>query len=263
MPARWNAIVVSVTISVTMAVKKSKPHQVLIDLIFMYLFAPFFSLVLHALCATYRWDIRGRENMVPFWDEGRPVIVGCWHGRLLMIPYAWNKIGNGDVHVLMGKNRNGELITRIVSTFNMKAIRGGSRSGGEEARRQMADAVLQSRSSTLALTPDGPHGPRYQSKIGMAHLSRTLNIPVVWVSATSHRASRATTWDRFMLPLPFSKVVVYFAAPTYPAAHAELPLEEYRELLDIRGRALLRELDLEAGQLIGEDDTLLREKQLS
>lgn len=195
--------------------------------------------------------------MRPFWDEGRPVCVGCWHGRLLLIPYAWQKLGRGETWVLMGSNRNGELITRIVATFNMKAIRGGSRKGGEEARRQMAKVVDESPATTLSLTPDGPHGPRYISKMGMAHVSRSLNIPVVWVSATARWALRFRTWDRFLFPLPFSRVIVEFSAPTFPEAHAQLTLEEYRNELDRKGRALLRALDEEIECLSAEDRRIL------
>jgi lysophospholipid acyltransferase (LPLAT)-like uncharacterized protein len=204
------------------------------------------AVCLRLLCATIRWKVEGLEHLKPFWGAGAPVIVACWHGRLVMIPFAWLRHGGGRIYVLMGLNRNGELITRIVSRFNMKAIRGGSRSGGKEARDEMAKAVAQDPATTLALTPDGPHGPALVSKMGMAHLSRAASLPVIWVSAAAAWSVRLGTWDRMQLPLPFSRVTVRFSAPMFPATWAASSLDEYREALDRAGRDELARLD--AGQ---------------
>ncbi len=214
-----------------------------LDWLFAQVLAPLLAALLHGLCATLRWDIRGLENLQPFWGEGRPVIVCCWHGRLLMIPHAWQRHGRGRAHVLMGRNRNGELITRIVARFRMDAIRGGSRSGGEAARRMMAEAVRHGGAETLALTPDGPHGPPQVSKMGAVSLSRSLDIPLLWVSASARRAVRFGTWDRFMLPLPFSRVRVVFGPPQHPRDHAHRSLEEMRDAIDEIGREAQRRVD--------------------
>lgn len=201
------------------------------------------AVLLRLLCATLRWKVEGLEHLVPFWGAGSPVIVACWHGRLVMIPFAWQRHGGGRIYVLMGLNRNGELITRIVDRFNMKAIRGGSRSGGKEARDEMARVVLQDAATTLAVTPDGPHGPALVSKMGMAHLSRSSSLPIIWVSAAASWALHLGTWDRMQLPLPFSRVTVRFSAPMFPAAWAASTLHEYREAIDRAGRDELARLD--------------------
>jgi lysophospholipid acyltransferase (LPLAT)-like uncharacterized protein len=213
------------------------------DWVFAAVFAPLGAAALRLGCLTWRWNVTGLENVAPFWSQGRPVIVCCWHGRLLMLPFAWQRHGGGDVYVLMGRNRNGELITRVVSRFNMKAIRGGSRSGGAEARAEMAALVSRSPSTTLALTPDGPHGPPLVSKLGSAQLSRQSSLPVVWASAGASAAFRLPTWDRFVLPLPFARVTVHFSTPTWPEAHSGLSLEQYRDALDELGRAELAKVD--------------------
>lgn len=214
------------------------------DWVYANVFASAGALFLKLLCATWRWDVSGLENMVPFWREGRPVIVCCWHGRLIMLPWAWMKNGGGDVYVLMGKNRNGELITRVVSRFNMKAIRGGSRSGGKEARDEMARLVKTAPGTTLALTPDGPHGPPFVSKPGTAQVSRDCSLPVVWASAAASFAVHVPTWDSFTLPLPFSRVKVHFSTPMFPEPMKDAPLEQYRDALDAFGRAELAAVDV-------------------
>lgn len=213
--------------------------------------------MLKAIYATLRLEIRGRENLKPFWDEGRPVICAFWHGRLLLMPYAWWKVGRGEAYILMGRNRNGELITRIVSRFNMKAIRGGSSAGGEEARKEMLEVMARSPRTTLGITPDGPRGPRYESKMGIAWASRTLDVPVIWIAASTRWGLRTTTWDRFLVPLPFSKAVIAFGPPTSPADHADLDLDAWRRLLDAIGRRQTLALDREMGNLAEDDLPLL------
>jgi lysophospholipid acyltransferase (LPLAT)-like uncharacterized protein len=237
--------------------RRRKRYQLAIDWLYAHVLPGLLAGVLRALCATLRWDIRGREHMAPFWDAGSPVIVGCWHGRLLLIPWAWEKSGKGEVFVLMGRNRNGELITRIVSHFNMQPVRGGSSSGGEEARREMVALVGRSPRTTLAMTPDGPRGPRYTSKMGMAHLSRSTGAPVVWMSAAASRGWRFPSWDRFLLPAPFARVIVDFTPAIDPRDHEDLALEAWKELLDREGRRQLARLDRELGVLIDEDAPLL------
>lgn len=218
-------------------------RQRVTDWVFASVFAPVGAALLRWACATWRWDVSGLEHVAPFWSGGRPVIICCWHGRLLMLPFTWLRHGGGDIYVLMGKNRNGELITRIVSRFNMRAIRGSSRSGGKEARDEMAALVKSRPASTIALTPDGPHGPVFVSKLGAAQLSRQASIPVVWASAAASAVWRLPTWDRFQLPFPFARVKVRFSVPTFPEAHEARSLEGYRDALDVLGRAQLAELD--------------------
>ncbi len=213
------------------------------DWVFAHVFAPFGAALLRLACATWRWDVSGLEHVAPFWSGGKPVIICCWHGRLLMLPFTWFRHGGGDIYVLMGRNRNGELITRIVSRFNMKAIRGSSRSGGKEARDEMSALVKSSPATTIALTPDGPHGPVFVSKLGAAQLSRQASIPVVWASAAASAVWRLPTWDRFQLPLPFARVKVRFSEAMFPEAHSASSLEAYRDALDTFGREQLEALD--------------------
>lgn len=213
------------------------------DWLFARVLAPMLGSFLRLVCASIRWRVEGLEHLDPFWRGGRPVIVACWHGRLVMIPEVWRVHGKGEAFVLMGLNRNGELITRIVERFRMRAIRGGSRDGGKQAREQMEHEVRSNPATTLALTPDGPHGPALVSKMGMAKVSRSCSLPVVWVSAAASRAARLGTWDRMVVPWPWSRVVVRFSAPVFPASWADRSLEEYRDAIDAVGRAELAQVD--------------------
>jgi lysophospholipid acyltransferase (LPLAT)-like uncharacterized protein len=89
--------------------------------------------------------------------------------------------------------------------------------------------------------------------MGMASMSRSLNLPVVWVTASAKWSVRFPTWDRFMFPLPFSRIIVDFARPIFPESHAELDMEAYRDKLDAFGHEYLLALDTETGRLTEED----------
>lgn len=108
-----------------------------------------------------------------------------------------------------------------------------------------APAVSSEPATTLAITPDGPHGPALVSKMGLAHLSRGSALPVVWVSARASWAVRLGTWDRMQLPLPGARVTVRISAPMFPGDWAAASLDEYREAIDRTGRDELARLDEE------------------
>ena len=201
--------------------------------------------LLRLLSATIRWKVEGLENLAPYWGAGSPCIVSVWHGRLVMLPYPCMRHGGGRIYALMGLNRNGELIARIVARFNIGGIRGGSRTGGKEAREEMVQLVARDPATTLIFTPDGPHGPALVSKMGMAHVSRTASLPVIWVSLKASWAGHLGTWDHMEIPLPFCRVTVRFSAPMFPATWAASSLDEYREALDRTGRDELARLDAE------------------
>lgn len=237
--------------------RKRTWYQKVLDWLFAHVFPPVFVWVLRLLAATLRWEIRGRNNLSPYWDEGHPIIIAFWHGRLLLAPPAWQRCGRGRGYVVVGNNRNGELIARIIKPFGIEAVRGSSHEAGRQAREQMAAIFRRGGANTLSVTPDGPHGPRYVSKMGLAHMSRSLNCPVVWLTISARPAWRVPVWDRFVFPAPFAKVIVHWSAPIHPSDYASQSLEQWRNLLDDFGRSYALTVDEELGVTLVEDRPLL------
>ena len=237
--------------------RKRKWYQRALYWLVGILLPPVMTLILRLIYLTLRWDMSGREHLRPFWDEGRPVIIAFWHGRLLLCPKGWEK--KGKSYVLIGANRNGELITRIIRSWGIGAVRGGSREGGEQAREEMARIHQQAGGKwvTLAFTPDGPHGPRYVSKAGMAKVSRDLDMPIIWLSTGANPSWRVNIWDLFMVPAPFGKAKLTWAPPIDPRDYLHLDLEAYRDEVDRLGRAHLGQVDLALGILHPDDRALL------
>ncbi len=241
------------------SVRLKRAYQRLFDWVIAGLLPPVFIGVLKLLYRTLRWEIEGRENVTPFWDGGRPVIMAFWHGRLLFMPGLWEK--KGKAHVLIGRHRNGELIARVIGGFGLGSVRGSSNAGGPQARQAMMERFYEGGGQTLGFTPDGPHGPRYVSKLGMAALSRKLNLPVIWISASASRSVTVPVWDRFLIPLPFSRACVHWSPPVDPAAWAHLELEGWREVLDHHGRTYQLRTDRRAGRRDPVDHPLLERSE--
>ena len=132
----------------------------------------------YALIRALGWTLRIRtfhaERVRVFWESGRGVIIAFWHSRQLMMPLCY---GGSRLHVLISEHRDGELIHRIVRRFGFDAIRGSTTRGGARALRQMARLGLAG--GDLAVTPDGPRGPRCIAQPGVVELAKLTGLPII------------------------------------------------------------------------------------
>jgi lysophospholipid acyltransferase (LPLAT)-like uncharacterized protein len=119
----------------------------------------------------------GAEIVEKLHRDGRRVVFAFWHNRQLMMPLAYR--GSG-AYVLVSRHRDGELIARIAARFGIRAVRGSSTRGGAAALREL---IRVGRSGAdLAVTPDGPKGPRYVAKLGVVQLAKATGLPIVPVT---------------------------------------------------------------------------------
>ncbi|MGB5173390.1 MAG: lysophospholipid acyltransferase family protein [Thermoanaerobaculia bacterium] len=133
--------------------------------------------------------------------DGHKVILAFWHNRQIGLIRVADELR--PVKVLISRHGDGEIIARIVARFGIGSVRGSSTRGGKAAVRQLVSA---SRQSHLAITPDGPVGPRYHAKHGVALVAALTGLPVTWISWSTDRAWRFKSWDRFILPKPFARI---------------------------------------------------------
>jgi lysophospholipid acyltransferase (LPLAT)-like uncharacterized protein len=167
-------------------------------------------LVVRTLYATMRIRVIGGEASRLFHDRGEGVIVVFWHSRLLMTPFAYK---GRDLNVLISSHGDGEMMADVAKRFGFSLVRGSSSKGGTEAFREMVR--LGRRNSDMALTPDGPRGPAEVLKPGVAQVARITGRPILPLSFASSRSRRFNSWDRFLLPYPFSRGVFVWGEPLY------------------------------------------------
>lgn len=157
--------------------------------------------------------------------RGRPVFYAFWHGRQL--PLIHTHRGEG-VTVLVSRNIDGQYVTNVLHSMGFRTVRGSSSRGGAEALRGMVRSLRGG--FDCAITPDGPRGPAEKAKTGTALISRLGGRPVVPMGTSGWPSIRFRSWDRFMLPLPFAKVVVVEGRPIRCMGRDEPPEDWLEEL---------------------------------
>lgn len=135
---------------------------------------PVGATIIRLLGKTMRISVRGADTVENLYREGQHIILAFWHGRQLMIPLAYH---GREVHILISRHRDGELISRIMSRFGYHSVRGSSTRGGTAALRQL---IKLGRSGVdIAITPDGPKGPRYVAQPGVIQIAKVTGLPIL------------------------------------------------------------------------------------
>ncbi len=183
--------------------------------------------ILKTLFLTLRLRIEDRSGVLKE-DGGSPVIVCFWHNRILGITFAFDRIypkKRSGVTVLTSPSKDGEILAQLVGAFGMEAVRGSSSRHGSRALLELVKLIRGGRD--IAITPDGPRGPRYSLGPGIILLAQTTGARIVPAHASFSRCVRMKTWDGFIIPLPFSKVSVTIDEAL--AIPGELTGEEFEE----------------------------------
>jgi len=138
-----------------------------------------------------------------------PVIYTFWHNRILAITAAFLRVyprGRRGVLVLTSASKDGMWLGELAGRLGMGSVRGSSSRRGATAMRELLEKV--GGGYDIAITPDGPRGPKYDLGSGLVFLSQKAGIPIVPCHAHFHGAVRLKTWDRFAIPAPFSRLDV-------------------------------------------------------
>jgi len=157
---------------------------------------------------TMRITFVGKDIMPGFTARGESYVAAFWHGRLLLIPFTYPGCA---MNVLISIHRDGEIIANVMRRFGFELVRGSSKKGGAAALREMLQLLKENR--PLAITPDGPKGPVEVLKPGIAQVARLSGKAVIPMTFSASSCFRATSWDRFMVPYPFSRGVLYVGEP--------------------------------------------------
>jgi len=163
--------------------------------------------LIHKLLAfTIRWEFVGER----YRQGDDPYILSFWHARILMMPHAY-KGWTGSM--LISEHRDGAFIADAVQLMGIESSRGSSTRGGARALLEMIRLARQGRA--LGITPDGPKGPREVVQPGTVQLAKKTGLPLRAVCYATRRHKRANSWDRFYLPLPFTRGVFVIGEPVY------------------------------------------------
>lgn len=160
------------------------------------------------LFATTRLTRVGAENYLRFRRAGQPVIFVFWHGQLLPLVHYHR---HEDAVVLVSEHADGEYIARIIERHGFGTARGSSTRGGIKGLKSLIRAARAGHD--LALTPDGPRGPRHEFKAGALLAAQLTGAPIVPVAAGASAAWHFDSWDRFMVPRPLARITLEYGEP--------------------------------------------------
>ena len=189
------------------------------------LFASVLGSYLSFALRTTRWRFDGAEHLARFAASGTPAIITFWHERLPMMPMLWlleQRLPGAsarvrEAHVLVSHHRDGQFIGAVIERFGLSPVLGSSSRGGAAGLRILAG--LLARGHYVAITPDGPRGPRRQAAPGVAQLAALSGIPALPCAAQTSRAWVLKTWDRMIVPKPFGRGVVVCGPPVSVPRH--------------------------------------------
>jgi lysophospholipid acyltransferase (LPLAT)-like uncharacterized protein len=170
-----------------------------------------------AICClgvTLRYRDICDPGALPGYDTTPPAVYALWHRCLLAC--AW-RFRNHGVTILISQSFDGELIARTVERLGFVAIRGSSSRDGTVGLRNLQRAYLSGH--YCGITADGPRGPAMVAKPGVTQLAKLVNTTVSAFYAHPDRAWQLRSWDRFLIPKPFSRVTIAWTAQV-PAEHA-------------------------------------------
>ncbi len=162
---------------------------------------------------TSRVKVVNKEYVLPFWNNGQNVIYALWHSRvLLLIAHGRYGFKRTNFSMIVSRSRDGEYIAKVIESIGLLPVRGSSSGGGFKAFSKLL-TLGKNGKYDLAVTPDGPRGPREVVKPGIIELAQKLGLSIVPVSCSSRWRKIFSSWDRFLLPFPFSRSVLIFGKP--------------------------------------------------
>ena len=161
--------------------------------------------------------------------QGKYAIYAFWHAHMLLPCYVGR---NRNVKVLISQHRDGEYIAQIVQRLGYGVARGSTTRGGAKALLRMIKKIKEE-SISLAITPDGPKGPRFVAQSGAILLGQKTQYPIIPVMIYLSKYWELPSWDKFCIPKPFSKARIFYGNPILvPFKLEKLEMEEYRAALE-------------------------------
>jgi hypothetical protein len=189
-------------------------------------------LVILALGYLTRIRYAGREHYEWLRENQKPFIFCIWHGKIL-IPIFVHRREN--VHAMVSLHADGEMIAQTLHRLGIRTIRGSSTRGASRATVEMIRALK--RGTICALMPDGPTGPRHIFKPGAITIAQKSGAYLLPFTFACSNLFRFNSWDRFAIPLPFSKSVAIYGEPI--AVPADLKENEFENFcLMVEGKML-------------------------
>ncbi len=182
--------------------------------------------LIRAYLSTIRKTIIGEEQIIHTLENGQKVVIALMHQRMFgVIDYA-KRFGRFKLAAMISQSRDGDLIATIVTRLNFHPIRGSSSKGGKEALDAVVEYLADHPAAVHAV--DGPRGPKGIVKAGIIRIAQRSGALIYPVIISTNRAWMLKSWDQFLIPKPFSRVMIRWGEPI--SVPKDLPESEFESL---------------------------------
>jgi len=200
---------------------------------FLFKIIPIVGLLLKLLLRSCRViNVKGKkeEKKALLRSKGKAVYV-TWHQRISYLFFILAEYGR--ITIMISKSLDGEYTDRLARWNDFRTVRGSSTRGGTEALKEITQKIIEGSSS--GMLADGPTGPARVAKMGSVIMARDAGVPIIPILWGADRCWVFSSWDRFMLPKPFARIVLYHGDPIWiPPSANRKELERYRRILEER-----------------------------
>lgn len=148
------------------------------------------------------------HTLTPIGEEQH--IIACWHSDLLMIPVYRHIRPHRSACAIISWHKDGEIVAKVLSYLSIKSLRGSTRKGARKVLLEAFRAIKEG--DEVQISPDGPKGPRYHINDGAVALAQKGKLPIMIIGYRADRYWQMKSWDRFVIPKPFSKIDFYIQA---------------------------------------------------
>ncbi len=179
------------------------------DFCYRQLFPRIGLLSVKLISRTYRYRLVDTRYEKQILDTHGTVIYASWHQRFF--PGITFFSSRKPIAIMISQSHDGEMIAKVVDMQGWQAVRGSSSRGGRQALQKLRS--LTRKGYRIGHIVDGPQGPFGVIKPGLITIAQFSGAPILPTIASSQRHWTFSSWDRFMVPKPFSKIIIRFAPP--------------------------------------------------
>jgi lysophospholipid acyltransferase (LPLAT)-like uncharacterized protein len=218
--------------------------------------------VLETIWRTSRIRLSGRERLINVMREHGSVVPVFWHQHLLILGrfMAAGFIPGMKPGFMISPSVDGEAPTMLAKFYGCHVVRGSGSYTGVRAVRGVHNAIVKEGISP-AITPDGPRGPRFKLKPGAIFAAQITGRPVVPIAYAARPAKLLRTWDKFVMPTPFSKIHIAIGEPYLPPKRMdEAQMEAAQREVEGKLLELFRYAAAQVGVEVDDSHSLLREE---
>ena len=208
----------------------------------IWLLKTILRIVLNSILATCRWRAYNTEIFEGAKTTNKPMFLCCWHSRFILIARYFKYI-RLPIWSVSSTHKDSELMAGILSGWGLKLIRGSSTRGWSHVLKQLIK-LFKKQGSIVAITNDGPKGPAMIAKKGSVALALKNNAQIIAISSEASRFWTLPSWDKTIIPKPFSTIHIQFSKPFVGVPSADIEIEKISQYITTNYNSLNQKISL-------------------